>query len=217
MPLMACGDPFATRVAFGDSVTFGYGGRPGGWVTHLSESRGEVIANYGLPMELVHEGKNRFWGPIGPLALSPRNREVLLLHGGNDVAGIFLGAECHRDCTPDSAGDRIDEVVADVAKVIDVASDHGRTVTLGTYWRVNASVCARTSPNLTATETARANAFIEAYDAKLIAMARTRSVPVVRLDELDLESDPGHFYDCIHPSDDGYLLIAAKWAAALGP
>jgi lysophospholipase L1-like esterase len=213
----ACGDPTATRVAFGDSVTFGYGGRPGGWVTHLSQMRGETITNYGLPTELVRNGKDRFAGPIGPLALSPLDQDVLLLHGGNDIAGIFLGAACHRDCEPESAAGRIDEVVADVAKIIDVARDNNRNVTMATYWRVNAAACEGTTPNLKAEQTARANLFIDAYNAKLLVMAYDRRVPVVRLDQIGLESDPRNFYDCIHPSDGGYAQIAAKWAAVLDP
>ena len=37
--LSACGNPASPVVAFGDSVTFGYGGQLGGWVSILSEKQ----------------------------------------------------------------------------------------------------------------------------------------------------------------------------------
>src|SRR3954468_3095432 len=98
--LAGCGDPASRRIAFGDSVTWGFGGRPGGWVTLLSQSFDEPIANYGVPTELAKDGRRRFGSPIGPLSLSPLVEQVLLLHGGNDLASIFLNAPCSRKCEP---------------------------------------------------------------------------------------------------------------------
>lgn len=213
LSLSACGDPTSSRVAFGDSVTFGYGGQPGGWVTVLSQERGEPIANYGIPTELVHDGRKRFGSPIGPLALSPWAEEILLLHGGNDAASSFLKAPCSARCHADDLDGVLDGIVADVAAIVDEARDNGKNVVLATYWHVNAEKCS--SMNLDEQQTLLANGVIDLYDAKLIAMAAEKRLPVARLDKLGLESDAANFYDCIHPSDAGYRKVAGAWRDAL--
>ena len=214
--LTGCGDALAERAAFGDSVTFGYGGERGGWVSILAQDAGSPIANYGVPTERVVDGKARFIGPLGPLALEPWLSDLLLLEGGNDLAGIFLDAPCLRRCTPADAGNRIDAIVSDLAFMVDQAREHGKNVTVGTYWRVNAEACSSGPTVLHGqAEVDGANAFIDAFDTKIVAMAYDRRVPVVRLDHLDLERDASNFYDCIHPNDQGYHLVAGAWRAAL--
>lgn len=215
LAVAGCGDVVADRVAFGDSVTFGYGGERGGWVSHLERDLGVSIANFGVPMEKVAQGRKRFVGPLGPLAMAQWSSEILLMHGGNDLAALFLGAKCKSACLPEDLDAEIDAIVRDVASIVDEARKHGDNVILATYWRVNAEACSSEPLVLTEEEVARANAFIDVYNEKLAAMAMARRMPVVRLDALALESDATNFYDCIHPSDAGYRQIAAAWKASL--
>ena len=207
-------DLTAETVAFGDSVTFGVGGRRGGWVSHLEEARGAPIANFGLPGERVVNGKGRFGGPVGPLVLAPGATTLLLLHGGNDVAEVFLESSCDRACEPDATVERLETIAGYVGEIADEADAHGMEVVLATYWRVNPGVCEeRGGPRLSRAEAERANRHIDAFNAALIGMAERYGVEIVRLDELDL--DAASFYDCMHPSDDGYRTIADAWREAL--
>lgn len=211
-----CGDVFAEHVAFGDSVTFGWGGKRGGWVSILEDETGSPIANYGLPTERVVDGKGRFVGPLGPLALEPWSSDILLMEGGNDLASVFLRRPCDRKCRPDDVAPQIQEIVDDVAWIVDEARAHGKNVTIGTYWRVNAQACSSGPLVLrTPEEVISANAFIDTFDAGLVEMAYERRVPVVRLDELHLEDDAANFHDCMHPSDEGYRRVAEAWRPAL--
>lgn len=67
-------------VAFGDSLTSGFGGSDGGYPSQLSKQLGVPIQNFGVPGETSADGLKR----IGELeALNPR--VVLLCFGGNDV------------------------------------------------------------------------------------------------------------------------------------
>src|SRR5439155_14928502 len=86
----SCAAPVA---AVGDSVTWGWGGAPGGWVTELSALTGIPIANLGVPGERAAAAADRMDGPLG-LWLAPFARTVLILHGGNDAVAIFANGPC---------------------------------------------------------------------------------------------------------------------------
>lgn len=216
MWLTGCADLLADTVAFGDSVTFGYGGERGGWVSHLEEARGSAIANFGVPSERVVNGKVRFAGPLGPLSLAPNAKRVLLLHGGNDLAEAFLEAPCDAGCEPYEREERMVKIAGYVEDIVQMAARHDLEVTLATYWRVNAHVCKEMGgPRLNAEEAALANLHLDYYNAHLLEVAARNNLDVVRLDELDLEADRGNYYDCIHPSDDGYRILADAWREAV--
>lgn len=216
MSLTGCADFVAGTVAFGDSVTFGFGGERGGWVSHLEEDLGGPIANFGVPGERVVNGKVRFAGPLGPMSLAPLAKRVLLLHGGNDLAEAFLEEPCNGTCEPYEREERLLTIAEYVEDIVKTAQRHDLEVTLATYWRVNAKVCKeKGGPRLEADEAAAANRHLEMYDALLLEMAARNGLDVVRLDELDLESDPDNFYDCIHPSDEGYRILADAWRRQL--
>lgn len=207
---VGCADLLAETVAFGDSVTWGYGGQRGGWVAHLEADRGATIANFGVPMEHAVNGKGRFAGPVGPLALAPNARRLLLLHGGNDLAKAFLEEGCDASCDVDE--DEIAKITGHVADMVDMAERHDLHVTMATYWPVNAEICeTKGAPRLTPGESEKANEHIAAYTESLVALAEDRGVAIVRLDELALHEDAANFYDCMHPSDEGYRKIAAAW------
>ena len=77
---------------------------------------------------------------------------------------------------------------------------------------MNGDVCKdKGGPLLDVEEAARANRHLDSYNALLLEVAARTDVEVVRLDELDLELDPDNFYDCMHPSDDGYKIVADAW------
>lgn len=200
----------ALVAAFGDSVTWGYGGRPGGWVTEIEERSGEPVANLGVPGETADEAEGRIAGPAG-LALAPQAEVVLLLHGGNDMNQAFHRAPCDRACDP-SAVPEVDEKyreIGDHLRAIRNQADRGgRRVVFATYWPPSPGACVEHDE----TEFAAFAAAVARLDAEILAIAAERGHPVVRLDDLlDLPGDPRNYYDCLHPSGQGYARIAERW------
>jgi len=73
--------PGSTVLAFGDSVTYGTGARPGeDYPSVLARTTGWNVINAGVPGELAREAKNR----IGPLLAEHRPQLVIVELGGND-------------------------------------------------------------------------------------------------------------------------------------
>ena len=70
-------------------------------------------------------------------------------------------------------------------------------------------------PHLSIAEAELANLHVAAYNERLIALADREGLPITRLDLLGLDEDPANFYDCMHPSDAGYRMIAEAWDAEL--
>ena len=199
----------ALVAAFGDSVTWGYGGRAGGWVTELEERTGEPIANLGVPGETADEGASRVGGVQG-LPLAPQARTVLLLHGGNDMNQAFHRSPCSKRCDPhaipevDEKYDRIGEDLREIAR----AADKGRKLVLATYWPPNREACGEYSDE----EFAAFQMAVARIDEELVEIGAERDVFVVRLDDIaDLPLDPRNYYDCLHPSGKGYARIAERW------
>lgn len=201
----------ALVVAFGDSVTWGYGGKPGGWVSELEKRTDEPIANLGVPGETAAEAEDRVSSPLG-LALAPQAKIVMLLHGGNDMNQAFHRSPCNLTCDPrdipevDAKYVRIGDHLRSIAK----SADRGRKVVFATYWPPNAIAC----PDYDAEEFAGFQAAIARINEEIVAVAAEKDHFVVRLDDIpEYDQDPRNYYDCLHPSGDGYEKIATRWLA----
>lgn len=96
-------------VAFGDSLTEGYGGTGGGYPAQLSRSIGVPIQNFGVSGEKSVDGVARL-----PKLEELSPRVVLLCFGGNDVL----------------QGVRRDEMISNLAVMIDRLQARGSFVVL---------------------------------------------------------------------------------------
>lgn len=87
--LSACGDDrpveplsrYDTLLAFGDSLTYGTGGRGVSYPAHLSELTGLKVVNAGVPGEVSAKGLQR----LPALLQQHQPALVILCHGGNDI------------------------------------------------------------------------------------------------------------------------------------
>lgn len=202
-----CVSSAAPVAAFGDSVTWGYGGKPGGWVSVVEEQWGHPIANLGIPGETVGQALNRVDGPYG-LALAPDAQVILVLHGGNDMVRAWSRQPCGRRCDPALVASKYDAIADDLDRIRDVAENGGRKVVFATYWPPHPGACGDQDPQ----EFIAFQAAITALNTEIVALAEARGAPVVRLDDLDeMPADPANYYDCLHPSGKGYGIIARRW------
>lgn len=198
--------PSARVAAFGDSVTWGYGGKPGGWVEELEDRWGHPIANLGVPGETIDDAADRIDSRLG-LGQAPSARVVLVLHGGNDMNRAFQRSPCSRECDPSLVDEKYEEIGEHLERIRDVAENHDRLVVFATYWPASPEACSHLEPP----KFAAFQAAIDRLNAEIVERAEAAGAPVVRLDELPLDEDPANYYDCLHPSGKGYAIIAERW------
>lgn len=201
-------DPQAKVAAFGDSVTWGYGGAPGGWVPDVEHEWGHSIANLGIPGETAQTGRRRISGPFG-LFLAPSAKTVLILEGGNDAIHFLHASPCGKHCLPSLVPQRFENLRGNLEGIRHAAAGHGRKIVFGTYWPASFAAC---KTQFTQDEFDNFRAFITRANEILVDVAAENGDPIVRLDDLlDLPNDVNNYYDCYHPSAKGYAIIAKRW------
>ncbi len=193
--------PEAEVAAFGDSVTWGYGDLPGGWVRRVEQGSGYAISNLGIPGETADEGDKRI---DTALRTAPLAKVVFLLHGGNDWVGIF--ADCQRKCDPAEVDDRYQGVADHLRSMRKVIDGSGKRVVFLSYWPSSPEACDKYS----------AEEFEVFRQHRLYLNAKIRGVaaehgdlflPLGDVVELGQKTD---FFDCLHPSPQGYKKISSK-------
>lgn len=202
----SCGiTPTAPLAAIGDSVTWGYGGLPGGWVNALEMRSGYSISNLGIPGEKSLGGAER---TVNALAVVPGAKVVMILHGGNDWVGIFRGGECNSSCEPSvtegsyvAIGERLDAIGRHVR-------GQGKRAVFATYWPSSNLACTNYTPE----HFVLYQAHLARLNAETVKVAQASGDPVVRLDDLvELPKELDNWFDCLHPSHKGYGAIADRW------
>lgn len=194
----------AEIAAFGDSVTWGFGDLPGGWVKHVEKDTGYTISNLGIPGERAGAAAGRI---EAALRAAPHAKTFIVLHGGNDWIKAFRSSYCNRDCDPAVVGDKYDSVGNYLRIVRKKIAEADRKVVFATYWRGSPGKCPKYDDKIFAAYQAhrvRLNSEIE-------EVAAEHGDHVINTgDMLELGDNPDHFYDCLHPSASGYRLIADR-------
>ncbi len=163
-------------VAFGDSLTSGYGSSPGNdYPTLLSKEIGRKIINAGVPGETTENGLNRV-----DEIIQMQPRVVLLCFGGNDSLQRWP----------------VEKTVANLSAIVDRLQQGGSFVVL--IGIRSASVLDHNAKPF----------------KKLAAEKRVLYVPNMLKGIL---GTPSLMSDQIHPSDEGYKIIAKRLEEVLLP
>lgn len=204
--LNSCGiNPTATIAAYGDSVTWGYGGLPGGWVDALSRRSGYQISNLAIPGEKARGGAERI---DEALSVVPGAKVFMLLHGGNDWIGNFRGDGCSSECEPSAKEESYVAVGVQLDKIRSHAAGQGKRVVFATYWPSSPEACSYYTPE----RFALYQAHLARLNQEAIKIAQKFGDEIVRLDDLtELPKDSKNWFDCLHPSRQGYEKIAERW------
>ena len=196
--------PDAELAAFGDSVTWGYGGLPGGWVRRLEESSGFHISNLGVPGE-------RASGAIGRIDAAlrsvPRAKVMFILHGGNDWVQAFRSSYCNRNCDPAVVNTKYEDVGDGLRKIRRLVDERGIKPVFLTYWPNSAEICSKyDAPTFAIYQTHR-----QRLNAEIIEVAAEHDDHVVLMGDIPGFGEDSHnFFDCLHPSAQGYRKLAAR-------
>lgn len=195
--------PRAELAAFGDSVTWGYGDLPGGWVRRVEQGSGYSISNLGIPGEKVDAGDQR---ADAALRAVPEAKVVFLLHGGNDWVHIFSKADCFKECDPATTEAKYEEVASHLRSIRSTIVNRGKRPVFLTYWPSSPEKCNDYTPEQF--EIFKAHRLY--LDNKIIAVAGEHGDRVIDLREMDNLGAEADFFDCLHPSPQGYKKIAGK-------
>jgi lysophospholipase L1-like esterase len=178
-------------LAFGDSLTSGVGTAYGGYTYYLedrldTEEGSTVVINAGVGAELTSEGLERFES-----TLTKWNdvQTVLLMEGTNDV-------------TDSTGGPVLDSIISNLTDMIHIArDDYGLQLVLGTIPPRLDSIGDQESP--TTTELVAAIRDLAVEENVLLADHYQNFV--------DMEQWESYFSDTLHPTDQGYEILADSW------
>jgi lysophospholipase L1-like esterase len=186
-------------LAFGDSITTGVGGGPGGdYPSYLAADLraywGEaVVVNAGIPGTRSNQGESR----MGPTVAARRPAYSLILYGTND----WNDGQC-RNSFPCYTIDALRSMILQ-------ARDGGSNPIIGTIPPANPAYEDRNA--------AARNIWINDMNALIRSMASQEGVPVAEIhgDFMAQPSLESLFFDHVHPNEEGYLLMTRSWFNAI--
>jgi len=186
-------------LAFGDSITSGVGGGPGGdypayLAADLRAFWGEaVVINAGVPGTRSKQGESR----MGPSVAQHRPAYSLILYGTND----WNDGTC-RDNPPCYTIDALRSMILQ-------ARDGGSNPIIGTIPPANPAYEDRNA--------AERNVWVSDMNELIRSMAQQEGVPVAEIhgDFMDQPNLEAIFADHVHPNEEGYLLMTRSWFNAI--
>lgn len=195
--------PEAELVAFGDSVSWGYGDLPGGWVRRLEEKSGYEISNLAVPGEYTIAAADR----IGPaLRTAPNAKTVFVLHGGNDWILAWRSNWCKQGCEPSAVDNKYVAIGDRLRRIRSEIDARGKKTVFLTYWPDANAACAKYDP----ATFAQYQRHRQRLNQEIATIAGEHGDHVVHLDDLQGFDLRANFYDCLHPSPQGYRIIADR-------
>ena len=204
--LGACApEPKAEIAAFGDSVTWGYGALPEGWVIRLQNRTGYEFANLGVPGERAPAGADRI---IAALRTAPNAGTVIVLHGGNDWVSIFRGSPCLSSCKPEAEEPEYERVAESLRVIRSRIHSEKRKVVFATYWPGVEASC----PQYRSDQFVLYQMHLNYLNGKIRTVASEHQDAVVDLWDLSqISADQDNYFDCLHPSGKGYDMVTDRW------
>jgi len=186
-------------LAFGDSITSGVGGGPGGdYPSYLAADLraywGEaILINAGVPGTRSKQGEPR----MGPTVRQYRPAYTLILYGTND----WNEGSC-RSSFPCYTIDALRSMILQ-------ARDGGSNPIIGTIPPANPAYEDRNA--------AERNIWINDMNELIRQMANEEAVPIAEI-HADFMAEPSLealFSDHVHPNEDGYVLMTRSWFNAI--
>lgn len=197
-------EPKAEIAAFGDSVTWGYGGLPEGWMVRVQNRTGYEFSNLGIPGEKAEEGASRI---VGALRTVPNAKTIIVMHGGNNWVGIFRSDPCKSSCEPETEDAEYERVAESLRTIRSRIRGEQRKTVFGTYWPGVESHCNYSPENWLLYQK-----HLRYLNDKIKKVAAEHDDPVVDLGDLSAISDEReNYFDCLHPSGKGYDMITDRW------
>jgi lysophospholipase L1-like esterase len=171
----------ANIIAFGDSITRGYGSNSGGYPPKLSDllnSNGKpsIVGNFGIDGESTYEGLQRFDSVLGSFAANL----ILIQEGTNDIHN----------------GMSVQTTQWNLQGMIDKAKAAGVTPLLSTLTPETSVVPEVWNPMISALASSNGITLVDNYAATAAIWGSISS-------------------DNIHPTDEGYQIMANTWYATL--
>jgi lysophospholipase L1-like esterase len=198
-------EPTAEIAVIGDSVSWGYGALPEGWLIRLENRTGYKFANLGIPGEKAAAGAERV---VSALRTAPNADTVIVLHGGNDWVGIFRGNPCLSSCEPDTEEQDYERVAESLRSMRNRIKSENRNVIFATYWPGVEASCPQYKPE----QFALYQKHLRYLNSKIKKVASEHADSVVDLGDLaEISSAKENYFDCLHPSGKGYDMITARW------